>query len=411
MYAAMPAVLKDAIEQIYRDKGWMFANPSYYSTDFPTFSDLIRTLPEIMDNSLYSADTKSDYSGALITRVKSLTNGINGAIFCSDTEISGKDLFDKNVIVDISRVGSSETKSLIMGILIMKLQEYRMQPGIMNEKLRHVTVIEEAHNLLRKTSYGQSQEGANLQGKSVEMLTNAIAEMRTYGEGFIIADQAPDMLDEAVIRNTNTKIVMRLPNEADCQLVGKAMALKEEQIHELAKLPAYVAAIYQNDWVEAVLCKSERFDNERTYTYEPKDYNAPLRRFLTALFLMTDQTELSVEEREIVYGWINRLDNSDYTKNLLRSSLNGQKLTQQQMQVVAYNLFNGQKLALILRNAPDNARGLQQVEQEIRSSFRFEDNSVIDAIRQQIFAALLTIDSCSEVARRYQYFEPKGVIR
>ena len=410
MYAAMPAVLKDAIEQIYRDKGWMFANPGYYSTDFPTFSDLIRTLPEIMESSLYSADTKSDYSGALITRVKSLTNGINGAIFCSDSEISGKDLFDKNVIVDISRVGSSETKSLIMGILIMKLQEYRMKPGVMDAELNHVTVIEEAHNLLRKTSYGQSQEGANLQGKSVEMLTNAIAEMRTYGEGFIIADQAPDMLDEAVIRNTNTKIVLRLPNEADCQLVGKAIALKDEQIHELAKLPAYVAAVYQNDWVEAVLCKSERFEDAKPYSYEPKDYNLPIRSYLTALFSLSEHMELNEEERSIVNNWIDRLDNSDYTKNLLRSALNGSKPTQQQLQVIAYNLFNGQKLALILRDASDTAQGLHKIEQEIRSSFRFEDQTIIDAIRQQICTALTTIDSCDDISRRYHFFAQGGGI-
>ena len=38
-----------------------------------------------------------------------------------------------------------------------------------------------------------------------------IAEMRTYGEGFIIADQAPGLMDLSVIRNTNTKIIMRLP--------------------------------------------------------------------------------------------------------------------------------------------------------------------------------------------------------
>ena len=80
-----------------------------------------------------------------------------------------------------------------------------------NSGLKHCTVFEEAHLLLIRTSMDQSQEGANLQGKSVEMLTNAIAEMRTYGEAFIIADQAPALLDEAVIRNTNTKIVLRLP--------------------------------------------------------------------------------------------------------------------------------------------------------------------------------------------------------
>ena len=82
----------------------------------------------------------------------------------------------------------------------------------------------------------QSAVGADLAGKSVEMLANAIAEMRTYGEGFIIADQAPGLLDEAVIRNTNTKIILRLPDYADRQLVGKAIGLNDDQIDELSKL-------------------------------------------------------------------------------------------------------------------------------------------------------------------------------
>lgn len=43
-----------------------------------------------------------------------------------------------------------------------------------NSGLRHITVLEEAHNLLRRTSMEQSQESSNLQGKSVEMLTNAL---------------------------------------------------------------------------------------------------------------------------------------------------------------------------------------------------------------------------------------------
>jgi len=139
--------------------------------------------------------------------------------------------------------------------LILKLQEYRMstQQGTDND-LRHVTVLEEAHNLLKKTSTEQGQETANLQGKSVEMLTNAIAEMRTYGEGFIIVDQAPDLLDTAVIRNTNTKIVMRLPEGTDREITGLSMALDEYQVNELSKLPQGVAAVYQNNWQETILC-------------------------------------------------------------------------------------------------------------------------------------------------------------
>ena len=77
--------------------------------------------------------------------------------------------------------------------------------------------------------------------------------MRTYGEGFIIADQAPGLLDLSVIRNTNTKIILRLPEKGDRELVGCAANLNEEQINELAKLERGVAAVYQNDWVEPVL--------------------------------------------------------------------------------------------------------------------------------------------------------------
>lgn len=411
MYAAMPAVLKDAIERVYKDKGWIFSNPAYYSDDFPTFADLIKVLPEIMSESLYSADTKSDYSGALITRVKSLTNGINGEIFCSTKEISNEALFDKNVIVDISRVGSVETKSLIMGILIMKLQEYRMQPDKMNENLQHITVLEEAHNLLRRTPFVQAQDSSNLQGKSVEMLTNAIAEMRTYGEGFIIADQAPDMLDEAVIRNTNTKIIFRLPDEHDCELVGKSIALNDVQIKELAKLPAFVAVIHQNDWIEAVLCKSEKYDKERKYAFNKKESNISAYHLMLNIYGISEKIALSDEEKAEVLDWINRLENGDNTKRILRKGLADESLTEEEKLIVAYNVFGGHRTAMLLRNAENNEVGLIRVRRSIGSVFSLDsDDKLIDTVQQYICIAINREETCADIARRYQYFGMNGGI-
>lgn len=259
MYAAMPAVLKSAVEKAYKDCGWdMIRSINIYGEElYPTFADVAKNIKEIIDNSEFDNDNKGAYKGSLLTRLESLTNGINGMIFTCN-EVSNEALFDENVIVDLSRVGSSETKSLIMGMLVLKLQEYRMTSNAMNVELGHITVLEEAHNLLKRTSTEQSSESGNLIGKSVEMLTNAIAEMRTYGEGFIIADQAPGLLDMAVIRNTNTKIIMRLPDQTDRELVGRAANLNADQITELAKLPCGVAAIYQNEWVQPVLCKIDK---------------------------------------------------------------------------------------------------------------------------------------------------------
>lgn len=307
MYAAMPAVLKDAIERSYQKVGWDLRNSESEKGIFPTFFDLLDILPGVIEESHYSKDTQSDYVGALCTRVKSLTNGIYGSVLCAEDALTDEALFDRNVIVDLSRVGSMETKSLLMGILVMKLQEYRMCSSGMNSRLRHVTVLEEAHNLLRKTSAEQSQEGANLQGKSVEMLANAIAEMRTYGEGFIIADQAPGLLDMSVIRNTNTKIILRLPDEEDRKLVGKSAALKEAQIDELSKLPLGVAAVYQNEWPEAVLCKIEAYPMPENAVYHkpskmPHEINA---EFVFGQLAVGKELEpLSISEMEQLKLWL-----------------------------------------------------------------------------------------------------------
>ena len=291
MYAAMPAILKEAILRAYENCGWNFVNSEnrYDENIYPTFKDVEEELVEVVNSSEYSEELKGNYKGSLLTRIKSLTNGINGQIFNSN-EIASEILFDENVIVDLSRVGSSETKSLIMGILIMRLGEYRMsKAGGMNIPFKHMTILEEAHNILKRTSTEQSQESSNPIGKSVELLSNAIAEMRTYGEGFVIVDQSPNAVDISAIRNTNTKIIMRLPNGEDRILAGKSVGIKDEQIDEIAKLTRGVAVVYQNDWVEPVLCQIQKFKGQESeYKYagllefdlDMKKFKSDLVKFL-----------------------------------------------------------------------------------------------------------------------------------
>lgn len=128
-----------------------------------------------------------------------------------------------------------------------------------NNGLKHITVLEEAHNLLKNTAGGGESE---LVGKSVEILTQTIAEIRTYGEGFIIVDQSPSSVDIAAIKNTNTKIVLRTPEANDREAVGRSMGLNEDQVNEIAKLPSGVAVVYQNNWVSPVLTLVDKAEVE-----------------------------------------------------------------------------------------------------------------------------------------------------
>ena len=268
MYDAMPAFFKDAILKSYEEVGWDLGSSIFDGDEieYPDFEVLVEKLNDLIEESDYASDIKSNYRGALVTRVKSLTVGLNKFIFTTE-QTPYEQLFDENCILDISRVKSNETKALIMGLMVYILNEYRVDRKKENNSgLKHITVLEEAHNLLKNTSGGSSE----LVGKSVEMLTQTIAEIRTYGEGFIIVDQSPSSVDIAAIKNTNTKIVLRTPEANDRDAVGRSMGLTENQVNEIAKLPSGVAVVYQNDWVTPVLTMVDKADvTEEPYVYEP----------------------------------------------------------------------------------------------------------------------------------------------
>ena len=262
MYDAMPAFFKDAILKSYEKIGWDLSSSTYEGeeVEYPDFEILAEELERLIDDTDYSAEVKGNYTGALVTRVKSLTVGLNKFIFTTHQTPYEK-LFDENCILDISRVKSSETKALLMGLMVYILNEYRVDTKTGNNSgLKHVTVLEEAHNLLKNTSGSESE----LVGKSVEMITNTIAEIRTYGEGFIIVDQSPSSVDIAAIKNTNTKIVLRTPEANDREAVGRSMGLTPNQVNEIAKLPSGVAVIYQNDWVNPVLAMVDKAKVDET---------------------------------------------------------------------------------------------------------------------------------------------------
>ena len=374
MYAAMPAVLKAALEKAYVSAGWNLEKSENITGAelFPTFTSVAIEIKKYIDSSEYSDENKGNYKGALLTRLESMTNGINGMIFSSD-DLTDEELFDENVIVDLSHIGSTENKALIMGILITRMQEYRSGSCLKNSKLRHVTVLEEAHNLLRRTSFEQHTEGANLIGKSVEMLSNSIAEMRTYGEAFIIVDQAPELLDMSVIRNTNTKIIFKLPDYSDRELVGKAANLDENQINELAKLKNGVSAVYQNNWLAPVLCQFEQFQaSDNAFVYikpDRRDYSDKTTVEILNIIMKSD-----IRQKLDDVGYETKIKRDvciskfpDSLKVLILKYLNNdtEKSNAKYIAEIAYNFFEAENVLNSLKTADDIEKFKQHMVEKL----------------------------------------------
>ena len=305
LYDAMPAFLKDAILRSYEYVGWDLGSSTFEGEEleFPDFDILVEHLDNLIDASDYASDIKSNYRGALITRVKSLTVGLNKFLFNANQTPYYR-VFDENCILDISRVKSNETKALIMGLMVYALNEYRMDnKSGNNRELRHVTVLEEAHNLLKNTSNGTPE----IVGKSVEMITQTIAEIRTYGEGFIIVDQSPSSVDIAAIKNTNTKIILRTPEAKDREAVGRSIGLSDDQVNEIAKLPSGVAVVYQNDWLNPVLTRVNKAAVEETVY----SVNSGLK-------ILTKREARTIVLKMVMDPWIG---DEVYSENDLRSAV------------------------------------------------------------------------------------------
>lgn len=387
LYAAMPALLKSAFEHAYIKHGWDLNHSIYIDVGngkYPTFFDVVEILPELLEKSEFSAQTKGDYIGSLVTRVESLTNGLLGQIF-SETAIDDAVLFDENTIVDLSRIGSTETKALLMGVLVLKLNEYRQSTASgTNCPLKHITILEEAHNLLKRTSTEQGQESSNVQGKSVEMISNSIAEMRTYGEGFIIVDQSPTAVDVSAIKNTNTKIVMRLPEYNDCESVGHSIGLNEEQILELSKLDKGVAAVYQNNWLEAVLTKidkcSDRYEIKSVQLNNRTDDTHLIGDVLAELIAQKESDDFNM-------SWFNTILNSSRSRNALRERCRNLLIEYQTTRKTAKNNEKYNELVFDLINCNDVFRifenkmpPLVRKKSEINKAYKRKCNEWVDCV-------------------------------
>lgn len=147
-------------------------------------------------------------------------------------------------------------------------------------------------------------------GKSVEMISNSIKEMRTYGEGFIIIDQSPMAVDTSAIENTATKIIMNTPAKDACEELGSALSLNEEQTSELSRLNVGVAAVFQKGWLSPVLMKIDRWDDR---------YNAEVE--------YTDTTLLRSVKGNIVIELINQYYNNRFSPMKIRSIIKRSELT------------------------------------------------------------------------------------
>lgn len=273
MYAGMPYVLEEALLEVYQERGWsVFETENPFLTPMagleglaaltPNLEDLFIKIDTILDRKGYAQEVSQNMGAALKSRLKSLMVGNKGLVLNARRSTRLEDLFLKPTVVELRGLGDDEEKAFVMAVLWMFLYEYaeRRQAESSGSygTLQHLTLVEEAHRLLAAgTRMAGSDQTADPRGKAVGMFCDLLAEMRAYGEGFVIADQSPTKLVPDVLKNSNLKLIHRLAYPADRTIIGQCANLDERQTERLNTLSVGIAVAHDDRIEDAILLRVE----------------------------------------------------------------------------------------------------------------------------------------------------------
>lgn len=245
MYTPMPYVLERALYAVYEDYGWdVCKDTNKFGVDnYPTIEDLYLKIPDVVVEMGYDQKMRDDLIGSLQARINSLRLGTKGITLNVKKSFPLNHILNGHVVIELEDIGDDDVKAFIISLLLVQLSEYRRNQPDSKQKLRHLMLIEEAHRLLKNVASG-SGESADPRGNAVEMFCNLLAELRSKGQGFIVADQIPSKLAPDLIKNTNAKIAHRIVSADDRELISGAMHMTEAQTEHLSCLEQGTAAMY-----------------------------------------------------------------------------------------------------------------------------------------------------------------------
>ncbi len=286
-YGPMPYILEKCLHTIYRNKGWDLTlgyHPMIAKTDsrtdffkteyaktqyakqshkyiFPTMQELKDEISRYVEEELkYDGEVAGNVKTAMKVRLENLCVGAKGYTFNTNEFIDIKMLLNDKAVFELEGLADDSDKAFSVGLLVIFINEYRQVEqetnGNQEASLKHLLVIEEAHRLLKNVETERSTETlGNPKGKAVEHFTNMIAEMRSYGQGVIVAEQIPAKLAPDVIKNSSTKIVQRIVSADDQQIIANTIGISDNDAMQLGAVETGYAFCHKEGMVLPTVIK------------------------------------------------------------------------------------------------------------------------------------------------------------
>ena len=261
MSTPLDKIFEESINNCYSDFRWL----DTYTVDDKgqTFniSDFIKCFQNTFDEIGYTGDAKN-IGRAGVVRLTSLSN-----LFDNYFSIPIQDLLEKPTIIELAAIENSDEKALIISLLLLSILAYVNSNYVGQGGLKNVILLEEAHVLLDAES-NASQGDANPSAIAQGLVKRMLAEIRSYGVGIVIADQSPRKVSTDVVALTDMKMVFRLVEATDKQIIADSMNMSDAQVQRMSRLKPGEAFLFFNrlNEPEEVITPDYRLDNNISIT-------------------------------------------------------------------------------------------------------------------------------------------------
>ncbi len=280
----LPSFIQEAIDFHYEKRGWQLAYSRGGAFDkdgkpleTPTMQDLYDKVLDLAQKNYGSDKEVGDrIKGALKARLYRLVakSGV-GAMLQASRQLPLDQLMTRPIIFELGGLNQEEQSLFSLFILVfvfeyvraVRVNEFKprqREDGTIERAtdldLRHVILVEEAHNMLGKIQ--SSGDEASSKSQVVDKFAQIMREMRATGEGVIVVDQSPAALAQSIVDATNLKLMHRLPSPDDREYLGRAMCLTEGEAQLSGIFSPGECFYYVPGWDAAQRVATENFKDK-----------------------------------------------------------------------------------------------------------------------------------------------------
>lgn len=226
LFPPLPELLEEALDRAYLTLGWGEETEADGGLRAPTLGELVAAFESHFATLTYTGEARNLLE-AMRVRLRSLMKGGKGKLLNTIEVTDWNSLMERPVVIELGAITDPEEKAVVSAFLLQRVSAHARHRGNSGGQLRHVTMLEEAHQLLSADVEDGPRKAA------VDALCHGIAELRAVGEGFVIADQRPTALAPAAVANCGTRVVHKLVSSADRDILLSDMDASD-QLREVA---------------------------------------------------------------------------------------------------------------------------------------------------------------------------------